>query len=220
MLNIFNNRHDSASSTKRGNAFEKRAFQAIKRELKNDWLGLSPRASRPFMKKGYYSRDRDKDIIVDISIEVWLRSADHWSMLWVGECKDYSGSVPVDDVEEFKAKLDQITGANKKGVMIISGALQESALKYATANGIGVIRLSPEDQIEHLRFRKTLETNDAGSSRIQELIGADSDLIQQVFEQALTSAEFRAPDQSIIAVWEGEYFHSWRSFLNASLIGL
>jgi hypothetical protein len=90
----------------KGNAFEDRVFQAIRRELDGDRLGLSPKLAKPFKRKGYYSKDRDDEIVVDISIEVWLPGADHWSFLWVCECKDYSGSIPVDDVEEFKSKLD------------------------------------------------------------------------------------------------------------------
>ena len=39
------------------------------------------------------------------------------------ECKDHSGSIPVGRVEEFKAKLDQISSANRKGVFVATGEL-------------------------------------------------------------------------------------------------
>jgi hypothetical protein len=51
--------------------------------------------------------------------------------LWVFECKDYKKSVPVDDIEEFKSKLQQIAGLNVKGTMVVSGDLQKSAITYA-----------------------------------------------------------------------------------------
>ena len=143
------------SSVAKGNAFEDRVFEAVKRELADDRLGMSPTLARPFKKKGYYSKDRDSDITVDVSIEVWLPGADQWSMVWVCECKDYSGAIPVDDVEEFKAKLDQISGANRKGVMAVTGALQQSALKYAGANGIGIVRLLPDGQVRHVLYQIT-----------------------------------------------------------------
>lgn len=43
----------------------------------------------------------------------------HYS--WVCERKDYGRSIPVDDIEEFEAKLDQIAGADKKGVIAATG---------------------------------------------------------------------------------------------------
>lgn len=83
----------------------------------------------------------------DISLEFWLPGADQWSILWIIECKDYAGSIPVDDVEEFKAKLDQISGANRKGMLVVSGALQPSAFNYARSNGIAVARPLPREHV-------------------------------------------------------------------------
>lgn len=60
--------------------------------------------------------------------------------LWICECKDYTHAVPVDDVEEFKAKLDQIAGKNVKGLFATTAGLQRSALAYARAHGMGVLR--------------------------------------------------------------------------------
>lgn len=54
------------STIAKGNTFEDRVFEAVKKELQGDKLGFSPNRSRAFKKKGYYSRDRDNDIIVDI----------------------------------------------------------------------------------------------------------------------------------------------------------
>lgn len=47
----------------------------------------------------------------------------------------------VNDVEEFYAKLQQITGANVKGCMVSSNGFQEGAINFARAKGIGLIRL-------------------------------------------------------------------------------
>jgi hypothetical protein len=192
----------------KGNAFEDRVFGAVTEELHSDRLGLSPSLAQAFQKKGYYSRDRDSDIVVDISIEVWLPNADRWSLLWVCECKDYSGSVPVDDVEEFKAKLDQIAGANKKGVMAISGALQQGALKYARANGIGVVRLLPDDQVEHLLYMMTSAST-----------GEMSRLNSSEFLRALTVPNFVGKNRSFYAEGEDYIFGSWYSMLKGMLGG-
>lgn len=194
------------STVAKGNAFEDRVFAAISTELNSDRLGLSPSLASTFQKKGYYSRDRDSDIIVDISIEVWLPNADKWSLLWVCECKDYSGAIPVDDVEEFKAKLDQIAGANKKGVMAVTGALQQGALKYARANGIGVVRLLPNDQVEHLMYMTTSAT-----------MGEASRLNSSEFYRALTVPGFVGKNRDFYAEGQGYIFGSWHPMLKEML---
>jgi hypothetical protein len=194
------------TSTARGNAFEDRAFEAIKRELKDDRLGLSPALASPFKKKGYFSRDRAAEIVVDLSIEVWLPSADRWSLLWVCECKDYTGAIPVDDVEEFKAKLDQIAGANKKGMMIVSGALQQGALNYARSNGIGVVRLLPDAQVEHVLYHMTTS-----------MLSEPKRLNSSEFTRALTQPAFVGRNRDFYAASGGYIFGDWRSLLKTYL---
>lgn len=194
------------SSVARGNTFEDRVFDAVKQELAYDRLGLSPSLAKPFKKKGYYSRDRESEIIVDISIEVWPPGAEYWSMLWVCECKDYSGAVPVSDVEEFKSKLDQIAGVNKKGVIAMSGALQEGALRYARANGIGVIRLLPDDQVHHLLYNMTVETFEKMPA-----------LNSSEFHRALTRPGFVGENRGFYSDFGGYIFGDWRSILRQML---
>ena len=194
------------SSVAKGNAFENRVFAAITNELGNERLGLSPKSASAFQKKGYYSRDRDTDIIVDISIEVWLPDADRWSLLWVCECKDYGSAIPVDDVEEFKAKLDQIAGANKKGVMAVTGALQQGALKYARANGIGIVRLLPNEQVEHLVYFMTPAVMEE-SMRLN----------PNEFYRALTIPGFIGKNRVFYAERQGYIFGSWQPMLKEML---
>ena len=143
----------------KGDSFEDTVHDAIADELKNDGLGLSPATAKLFRKKGYFSRDRKSDIIVDISIEVWPPGASNYSLLWVCECKNYGHPVPVDDVEEFKAKLDQIAGKNVKGVVATSHSLQSGALSFAEANGIGVVRILPGNQVRWVIHLMTANTS-------------------------------------------------------------
>jgi hypothetical protein len=192
------------SSVAKGTAFEDRVFEAVKGELEADRLGLSPRLAKPFKKKGYYSKDREADIIVDMSVEVWLPGADHWSLLWVCECKDYAGSVPVDDVEEFKSKLDQIAGANKKGVMAISGAMQAGALKYARASGIGVIRILPDNQVSYRIYQLTPST-----------AGKLFRLNPTEFYRALTQPDFVGTNRGFYAEFGDYIFGDFGSLLKS-----
>jgi hypothetical protein len=109
--------------------------------LRNEPLIVAPKRARIFRKKPYHSRDRQANITTDISIEAYLPNRELPTLVWVFECKDYSGNVPVDDIEEFHSKLQQIGEDNTKGTFVTSGALQKSARTYAESKKIGVVRL-------------------------------------------------------------------------------
>lgn len=193
------------SAVAKGTKFETRVHAAIDSELRSSKLGLDPAYATLHAKKGYYSRDRDSEIIVDLSIEVWLPNAPNWSLLWVCECKDYSGSLPVNDVEEFKAKLDQISGANRKGVMAVTGALQQGTLRYAQAHGIGVVRILPDDQVQHVLY--------------QLLPGAayPDRLTSGMVANALVSPNYIGRNNSFFGLSGGYIYSGWQSMLRSDL---
>ena len=81
-----------------GSSFEMEVYNAIAAALANNAFGVLPDACRLHRQKGYHSRDRGADIVVDVSIEVYLPGANTWSLLWAWECKDLTRPVGVDDV--------------------------------------------------------------------------------------------------------------------------
>lgn len=64
--------------------------------------------------------------------------------------QNYSHSVPFDDLEEFKAKLDQIAGKNVKGVVATRNSFQSGAISYAKNQGVELVRIMPDDQVSWL----------------------------------------------------------------------
>lgn len=114
----------------------------------------------PYMKlfrgKGYYSLERKKNIVVDISVEIYIKDPEKYtgikpSIIIIIECKDYSNALPIDDVEEFHAKLQQIGADNTKGIIITRHSLyQESAINYAKSKGIMLMDWEKYDQVSFL----------------------------------------------------------------------
>lgn len=131
----------------KGDNFENECFILIKRLLDNYHLGLLPSTCRVFQKKGYYSYRRQTDIIFDLSIEVWPEGAANYSLLYLIECKDYKGTVPVNDLEEFEKKIQQCTGTNIKAVFITRNGFQEGSFTFARTGGMMLIEAS-----SHLTF--------------------------------------------------------------------
>lgn len=193
------------NTLEKGNALEEQVFDLLQIELSKGRLGIDSASGKIFKKKGYYSRDREKDIIVDISIEVWPPGAQNYSLLWVCECKNYVHAVPVDDIEEFKAKLDQIAGKNIKGVMVSRNSFQSGAISFARNQGIGLVRIMPDDQVTWMMHFMTTD-----------MLGA-SKLSSREFNSALSIERYQAIGRSFYAAYDDYIFGNWQSLLRHSI---
>lgn len=153
---------DRKNTKNTGAAFEEEVYKLISEIVnKNEFMVSNPNV-RIRKKPRYYSKDRDAEIEFDVSVEKYLGNPDKNkdikpSIIIVIECKDYSSNIPVDDVEEFHAKLQQVGADNTKGMMITQkGFFQRSALNYAESKGIALARMLPDDQVHFvLAFRIT-----------------------------------------------------------------
>ncbi|WP_437905633.1 ImmA/IrrE family metallo-endopeptidase [Sorangium sp. So ce327] len=128
------------SSTAKGDRFEAQVFTALKRMISDGQFFSSPECYKLFHKKGYYSKDRCTDIVFDISIEIFIPGRTAYSLLVLIECKDYGLPVPVNDAEEFFAKIEQISGAGVKGLLVSTNAFAQGAFSYCKSKGIGLLR--------------------------------------------------------------------------------
>lgn len=128
------------NTTAKGDILEKAIFDLFTSFVETGQFWGNSSMSTVFQKKGYYSRAREKDIIFDVAIEVRLPGAANFSHVTLIECKNYAHSVSVSDVEEFFAKVQQVAPANCKGVLASTAPFQEGTVKYANAQGIGLLR--------------------------------------------------------------------------------
>jgi len=127
----------------KGTAYELEVADAIEAELANGRFGLMSHLAKVRRKPSYYSRDRKKEIVFDISVEVSREGATDPYWVWIWECKNYDHVVPVDDAEEFHAKLEQIGADRTKGTMITPKGFAKGTVEYARAKGIGLWRYIP-----------------------------------------------------------------------------
>src|SRR5262245_3751014 len=127
------------STTAKGDAFEADVFEAISRMIDENRFFSRPDCCRIFRKKGYYSKDRECEIVFDVAVEIRVPGQDEPSILFLVECKDYRHRVPVDDVEEFYAKVQQVSPAGAKAIMVSPSAFQDGAFKFARSKRIGLV---------------------------------------------------------------------------------
>ncbi|PWS33370.1 ImmA/IrrE family metallo-endopeptidase [Pedobacter paludis] len=140
------------NTTLKGDKFEDQCHQVISKAALAGQFGFQAESCRIFRKKKYYSVTREKDIIFDLSIELWLPGASDYSLLVIMECKDLGRPVSVDDVEEFDSKVRQVSGLNVKAVFMSKTRLQSGAETYlknrkimwiqVDQSGVGKIKLN------------------------------------------------------------------------------
>src|ERR687884_980002 len=109
-----------------GEQFELDVYKAVEEILYAEKLGIVPSCCKLFHHKGYYSKDRDSEIITDISIEIYMPNASMPHIIWVWECKDYAEPAPVRVAEEFHSKLEQIGADRTKGTLVTKNGFQRA----------------------------------------------------------------------------------------------
>jgi Zn-dependent peptidase ImmA (M78 family) len=137
----------------KGNKLEDQVYDFFSEEISEERFFAKSECCRIYKKKGYYSKDREKNIIFDISIEVALPGQSTYSLLVLIECKNYDHRVPVDDVEEFFAKCEQISPSNIKSVVVSTNAFQEGAFKFARSKGMGLLRYFDPERLDWVLTR-------------------------------------------------------------------
>jgi hypothetical protein len=124
--------------------------RALEAELQAGKLGIDPRAANIHWHKAYPSNAGRPPIVVDVALEIYREPGLSPYLVWVWECKDYKRLVPVDDVEEFHGKLEQLGVHRTKGTIICRNGFQKGALTIAKHWGIGLARLLPDGSIIRL----------------------------------------------------------------------
>ncbi|TXT35103.1 MAG: hypothetical protein FD135_5094 [Comamonadaceae bacterium] len=172
---------DSRSTTEKGNALERHIRDLFQVEIDADRFWAKKQNCKVFLKKGYFSKDRGTDIIFDVSIELYLPGAREYSSLVLIECKSYGRSIPVDDAEEFFAKVQQVAAANAKAVIASTASFQSGTLQFAKSKGIGLIRYFSPDH-----FKWELKRSPSATAR------TTSDEDAEQIESALSQEDFRS----------------------------
>lgn len=173
------------NSTAFGNKLEKSIFNLFREEIEQGRFFAKPECCKLHQKKGYYSKDRQSDIIFDVSIEIYLPGASEYSMLVLIECKNSTGTIQVDDVEEFFSKTQQISGGNIKGVVASTNSFQRGALNFAQAKGFGLLRYYDRSNFQWILKRSpsfNTQASDVASSVAAEIALQDESYKSQYFD--------------------------------------
>lgn len=159
------------NTVKIGDVFEEKSYDLIVKAIENGELGISESTAKVQRQVGYYSNARERDIFFDLSIEVWPKNAKRYTLLYLVECKSSpsGNNVPVDDVEEFYTKINQVAGGGVKGVMITDNKFQSGALTFAKNKRMMLIEVDKNDDhsiILHRTNKESKISNDLNTDEI------------------------------------------------------
>lgn len=150
-----------------GTSFEEKCYSLIESGIESGELGIPNVNFKVRTKPKYYSPKREKDIEFDLSVEIWPPKAKRYSLLFIIECKSSPKgySVPVDDVEEFSKKVDQVASKNVKAIMITDTRFASGGLTFAKNDGFMLIALNKDGTHKIILHRKERAK---GSSKIND----------------------------------------------------
>ncbi len=141
---------------KKGDIFENFVFDYFSALIQKGYMGLNPSHTKIYKQKKYYSKDREDYIIFDVAIEVYLLDQPAPYITMLIECKNYSNNVPVDDIEEFSAKVSQVGLHNIIAIFITTQGFQKSALNVAKNRKIGLWRIANTQEKHEVILNRTI----------------------------------------------------------------
>lgn len=128
------------NTTLKGDKFENLAVDLVHKLIEEEELLINMKYIRPYKKKKYKSLSRDGYVEFDYVIELWPPNAERYSVAYFIECKDYKNRVGVSQLKKFHNDIQEVSGANAKGILITRSLLQDGAKTYAEANGFMVVQ--------------------------------------------------------------------------------
>lgn len=128
------------NTTLKGDKFEDLAVDLVHKLIEEEELLINMKYIRPYKKKRYKSLSRDGYVEFDYVIELWPPNAERYSVAYFIECKDYKNRVGVSQLKKFHNDIQEVSGANAKGILITRSLLQDGAKTYAEANGFMVVQ--------------------------------------------------------------------------------
>jgi Zn-dependent peptidase ImmA (M78 family) len=188
------------NTTTKGDILEHAIFDYFTKQVAENRLPWSSNFCKVFRKKGYYSRDREADIKFDVSIEFYLPGVDEYSMVWLIECKNYSNSVSVDNVEEFLSKVQQVASANSKAIMVSNSAFASGGMNIARNRKMGIIRYFDPSDVKWELYRSpsaTMRMTEKGGN-----VSVIHGLTSQDFKSSPFDLYMQGPDGQTNSLWD------------------
>lgn len=147
------------NTTEYGEDFEIQVYNYLKNLLSSDDVpGASAKRSKIFHKKRY-GTVTERTIVADVSIETYIsqeyEDRGEWSTLLIFECKRYTKTVDIADLDEFESKLRKMGGFGVKGFFVTTSKFSKQSILDARKYHYGLAVFSKDGNWNWLVPRDT-----------------------------------------------------------------
>lgn len=190
-----------------GKSLEKEVATLVAQLLTSGQLPYRPELCRFKPKAKYYSRNRDALVDFENALEVYVKDnidepdAKPTHVI-IFECKDHGRDVEVKLVDELVGRLAGGFGFNIKAYMITRKGFQSGALSTARNNGIGLIKLMPDDKIFFLAHFETFDNIERSRREFPQRV-----------RRALTDPEYVSDSEAFYGTDDGYVFSTFNRMI-------
>ena len=163
------------NTVEKGDNFELLCHNLIVAAIEDEKFAFPLKYAHVKRKAKYYSKTREKEIIFDLSIEIWPPGASNYSMIYIIECKSYSTKkVPIGDLNKFAYDVNDVAQLNGKAVFITSSSYTDTALTTAKNTGMMLIQVEENNSMSILLQKrnrlKSIEQDKQQSKQFEKFI--------------------------------------------------
>lgn len=157
---------DSSVDRNDGTDLEREVADLVVKLLASGELPYRPELVRFRPKAKCYSKNREADVDFENVFEVYVK--DNFGKVGaqpthvvIFECKDHKRELEVKLMDELVGRLAGGYGFNIKAYMMTRNGFQSGTLKTARNNGIGLIKLMPDDKVQYFVHLQTFDSEDS-----------------------------------------------------------
>lgn len=146
-----------------GKSLEDDVAKLVQSMLVSGELPYRPELVKFKPKAKYYSVTRQGHVEFENVLEVYVKDnvealeAQPTHVIFF-ECKDHGRNVEVGKVDEVVGRLNNVFGFNMKAYVVTRKGFAGRAITLAESNGIGLIKVMPEDKVEFFAYMATSDT--------------------------------------------------------------
>lgn len=188
------------SSTAKGDKLEDQVFALLPQWVKKGLLAVSTKQAEYKRMAVYHSSNRNGPIKFENCVECYAPGSRigpnaNPGLVLIFECKSRGRKVDIGVVEELSGRLTSGLGFRPKGFIVSDAGYTATAISSAKANGIGLIRIMPDDQIDVVLYFMTPEV----------IARLDREFPLRA-KRGLTVPEYRSEAETVYATYGGYVF--------------
>lgn len=148
-----------------GTELEELMFRELGELLEGDKLPYRKEIVVLCRRKTYHSRDREDGVTFENVLEVFDpenvgQPEAQPTHVVVFECKDHGRCIGVEVIESVVGKMSSSFGFALKFHVVTRKGFTKRAVNVAKANGVGLIKIMPDDKVHRVMYRMTFEVMD------------------------------------------------------------